>query len=54
MNLSDVRVVEAGKDLRFPLKPRDTVGVCGKGVGQDLQRDITSELSITGSIDLAL
>ena len=34
MDLRDVRVVQAGEDLRFALEPGEAVGVCGEGVGE--------------------
>ncbi len=52
MDLRDIRVVEAGKDLRFPLEPSKPVWVGCKEVGEDLQRDIPVELGVAGAIHL--
>ena len=49
----DVRVVEAGEDLRLPLEPGEPIRVSGKGVGQDLQGDIAVELRVVGLSDLS-
>jgi len=49
----DVRVVEAGEDLRFPLEPREPIRVSREGVGQDLQRDLAVELRVGGLPDLS-
>ena len=49
VDLCDVRVVEAGKDLRFPLEPGQSIRICGKRLGQDLQRDIAVQLRIRGT-----
>ena len=50
----DVRVVEAGEDLRLPLEPGETLRIAGEGVRQDLQRDLAVELGVGGLPDLAL
>jgi hypothetical protein len=49
----DVRVVEAGEDLRFPLEPREPIRLSREGVGQDLQRDLAVELGVGGLPDQA-
>ena len=49
----DVRVVEAGEDVRFPLEPGEPIGVRCEGVGEDLQGDIAAQLRIGGAIDLS-
>ena len=53
VDLRDVRVVEAGEDVRFPLEPGQPIRVSGEGVGQDLQRDLAAQLRVGGAIDLA-
>ena len=53
MNRRDVRVVERGQHLRFPLEPGQPLRVVHEGVGEDLQGDITVELGVTGLVDLA-
>ena len=50
---ADVRVVEAGEQLRLPLEPGEAVGVLGEGVGEDLQGDLAVELGIGRLPDLA-
>ena len=52
MDLRDVRVVEAGEHLRFPLEPSEAVRVGGEGVGEDFQGDVSAELGVGGAIDL--
>ena len=48
----DVRVVEAGEDLRLPLEPGEAVRISREGVGEDLQRDLAVELGVGGLPDL--
>ena len=49
----DVRVVEAGEDLRLPLEPGEPVWISREGVGEDLQGDLAVELRVGGLPDLA-
>ena len=49
----DVRVVEAGQDLGFPLEPGEAIRISREGVGEDLQRDLAVELGVGGLPDLA-
>ena len=49
----DVRVVEAGEDLRLPREPGEAVRVAGEGVGENLQRDLAAQLGIRGLPDLS-
>ena len=44
--LGDVRVVQAGEDLRLPREPGEPIRVIREGVGQDLQRDLAVELRV--------
>jgi hypothetical protein len=37
----------------FPLEPRESLGIVGKRVGQDFERDITPELRVAGTIHFA-
>ena len=53
VNLRDVGMIERGQRLRFAGKTRQTIGVAGEEVRQDLQRDVTIELGIPSAIDLA-
>ena len=51
-DLRDVRVIEAGEDLRLPLEPGEAIRVIGKGDGEDLQRDLAVKLGVGGLPDL--
>ena len=53
VNGGDVRVVQAGEDLRLPLEPGEAVRISGEGVGQDLQGDLAVELRVGRLPDLA-
>ncbi len=44
----NVRVVEAGEDLRLPLEPSEPIGIIRERVGQNLQRDLAVELGVGG------
>ena len=48
----DVRMVERGEHLRFPLEARHPIAIEGNGSGQDLQRNVASELAVACAIDL--
>ena len=48
----DVRVVQAGQDLRLPLEPGEAVWIGSEGVGEDLQRDLAAQLGVGGLPDL--
>ena len=48
----DVRVVEAGEDLRLPLEPGEAIRISREGVGEDLQRDLAVQLRVGGLIHL--
>ena len=49
----DIRMVQAGKNLCFPLEPRQPIRIVGKRFGQDLQRDLAVELRVGGLLHLA-
>ena len=53
MDLRDVRMVQAGEDLRLTLKPCQPIRIAGKRFGQDLQRHLPVQLGIGGLIDLS-
>jgi len=53
MNARDVRMVERGKQLRLTFEPRETLGVVSEVLGEDLDRDVTPELGVAGSLDLS-
>ena len=49
----DVRVAQAGENLRFPLEPRQPIRISRKRLRQDLQRHLPVQLGIGGLIDLS-
>src|ERR1700675_3217687 len=50
---ADVRVVQRGRSLGFPLKTTEGLGVVSEFVGKELQGDVATELYILGLIDNA-
>src|SRR5688500_9406327 len=46
-------MIECGEGLGFTREPRDTVGVVGKRLGQNLDRDVAIQLRIARAIHLA-
>ena len=46
----NARMVKAGEDFRLTLEPGETVWVSGKHFGEDLQRDIATQLGVGGLI----
>jgi len=53
MNLRDVRMVERGERLGFALEPHEAIGIVGKRLRKNLQRDITRELRVPGPVHFA-
>ena len=53
MDCGDVGMIERRKNLRFPLKSCDTIGVSRMILRQYFDRDIPSELGVARSIHLA-
>jgi hypothetical protein len=53
VNASDVRVIQAGQQLRFTLESSQPLGIVGIDVWQDLQRDVATQASIVRTVDLA-
>jgi hypothetical protein len=53
VDLRDVRVIERGERLCFTRKSRDAIGVAGKGVGQNLDRDVAIQLRIARALHFA-
>ena len=49
----DIGMVQRGQGLGFASESRQALGVMGKRVRQDLDRDVTIELGITRPIDFA-
>jgi hypothetical protein len=54
VNDGNGRVIEGCQQLRFALKPRQTVGIGMEGRRQDFQRDFASELRVARPVDLPL
>ena len=50
---ADVGMIQRRERSRFPLKPCQAIRVAGKGVGEDLQRDVAPELRVPGATHLA-
>src|SRR5262245_35478924 len=46
-------MIERCEHLRFALEPGDAIGIGGERIGQDLDRDVASELRVARAIDLA-
>jgi hypothetical protein len=49
----DVGMVERRQQLRLAPETGETLGVGGEGLGQQLDRDVATELGIAGAIHLA-
>ena len=49
---ADVRMVQRGQHLGFPLEPRQPIGVGRERLGQHLQRHVAIELGVAGLIHL--
>ena len=49
----DIRMVERREHLRLAFEAREPVGIAREELGKDLQRDVTIELRVTRTIDLA-
>ncbi len=44
-------MVQRSKNLRLTLEPRQPIRIVGKGLGQDLQRDLPVQFGIGGLVD---
>jgi hypothetical protein len=53
VDLGYVRMVQRGEDLRFTPEARHALRIVREAGGQDLQRDVASELRVPGAIHLA-
>jgi len=53
VNLRDVRMIERRERLRLALETHQAIGVEGKRLRQDLERNITIEPRVAGPVDLA-
>jgi hypothetical protein len=52
IDCSDVRMVQGGEEMRFPLKSRDPVSIINERGGEQLQGDVAAESSIAREIHL--
>ena len=52
-DLCDVRMIQRGERLRFPLETDQAIGIGGEEFGQDLERNITTEPGVACLVDLA-
>jgi hypothetical protein len=48
--LRDMRMIEGGEHPRLALEARQPVGVCGKQIGQDLDRDVALKPGVVRAI----
>src|SRR5262249_44588209 len=53
MDRSDIGMIQRSEDARFAFEAREALGICGEGIGKDLDRDVAMEVRVTGAIDLA-
>ena len=53
VDLSDVRMIQRCEGGRFPLKTGEAIGIARKRVGEDLERDVASQLQIARAVDFA-
>ena len=53
VNDRDIRVVQGRKELGFPLKAGETIGIGSKRVREDFDSDVAAEPRIAGAIHLA-
>src|SRR5436190_10426860 len=53
MNLRDILMVKRGKDLGFTSESSETIRIGSEQRGQDLQRNVATELRIAGAVDLS-
>ena len=53
VNRGDIGMVQRREQLRLALESRDAIRVGHKGVGEDLDRDVATELRVARAIDLA-
>ena len=52
VNRSNVGMVQRGEQLRFTLKPGDSIAIVHESVGQNLERHFTAEFRVARAIDL--
>ena len=46
-------MVERGQYLRFALEAGESVGVCGEGVGENLECHVSVKSRVGGAVDLS-
>ncbi len=51
VNGADVRVIERSQEFRFSLKPAHSLRIFDKLLGQDLQRDLPTQATVSGLVD---
>jgi hypothetical protein len=49
IDLSDVRMIQRGEELRFALEPREPVRIVGEMIRQNLEGDVAQQLRIAGA-----
>src|SRR5262245_43847215 len=49
----NIRMIESGEQLRFPLESRRTIGVTGESSRQEFDGDVSSELRVRRLINLS-
>ena len=52
VDMRDVRVVQGGENLRFPLESSEPLGIAGKGLGECLDSDIAFKARVASLVDL--
>ena len=52
VDAADVRMVQRRQDLGLTLEARHAIGIVAEGRGQNLQRNVSTELRVLGAIDL--
>jgi hypothetical protein len=53
VDLGDVRVIQERERLRLASEARETIGVEGKGRGQELERHLAIQASVTDAVHFA-
>ena len=53
VNVRNVRVVERCQRPGFPLETHEAIRIIGDRVGEDFDRDVSSEVRVGGAVDLA-
>ena len=53
MDRRDIRMIQRGERPGFALEPREALGILRERLRQDLDRDLTAQVRIGGSVHLA-